>query len=55
MKEQLKILYTGPQDSELDEAIMKAITQSDIHATWYAQGYDLLRGVRDICFDLEEK
>jgi len=48
----IKITYQGPLDIELDEKIQNLM--ESIGAKWYAQGTDLITGIRDICFDIDK-
>ena len=51
----LEIKYKVRQgaDREIDMAITEAMR--DLGYKWYAQGFDLTTGVRDICYILKQK
>jgi len=49
---QIKVIYTGDIDMELDDKIRKAI-ESIEGVKWYAQGTSAT-GNRDICFDYKD-
>ena len=45
----LKIVYEGKLNTKLDEALKKCIEKFGYK--WYAQGTNLMSGVRDIAFE----
>jgi hypothetical protein len=49
----VNVEYYKPIDKKLDNKIKKAM--EGIGLKWYAQGYDLARGIRDISFDMVKK
>ena len=54
MKIRIEVTYKAEIiNKEVDDKITKAMKK--IGAKWYAQGYDLQKKVRDICFDLNIK
>jgi len=54
MKTKIEVTYKAEEiDTDIDDKIKK--TMEDVGAKWYAQGYDLQKKVRDICFDLNIK
>lgn len=48
----IQITYPGIPNVKLDDRIWKAM--ESIGAKWYAQGYDVTKGIRDICFDWKD-
>ena len=51
MKTKIKVTYPAPLDAKADKKITNLI--EGIGGEWYAQGMDMEKGIRDICFDLE--
>jgi hypothetical protein len=49
----LKVMYNGELNTKLDEALKKCIEKFDYK--WYAQGTNLITGVRDIVFEKKGK
>lgn len=48
-KLRIKVTYKDPLDVDLDDEIRKQL--ESLGADWYAQGTDLVTGVRDLAFD----
>lgn len=46
----VRITYEGGPDPVLDDSIKKAMKKAG--CKWYAQGYNLCDGIRDMAFDL---
>lgn len=46
---QVKVVYTGGLNTELDDTIIRALTEAGLE--WYAQGQNIETRERDICFD----
>jgi hypothetical protein len=53
MKRRIQVIYDGEPDRKLDEAICEAM-DTVIGADWNSQGFDFLKGKRDLNFDLRE-
>jgi len=51
MKCKIKVTYPAPVNKNVDEKIWAKL--ANVGARWYAQGTDLTKGVRDVCFDLD--
>jgi len=47
------ITYSGELDKILDDLIVKVMKNAGFE--WYAQGYDLVKKERNICFDVKEE
>ena len=45
----MKITYAGKIDKILDEKIISCFKKAGFK--WYAQGFNLITNIRDICFD----
>ena len=54
MKTRIKVEYDlkdKPIDLEFDRKIKEKI--ESVGGKWYAQGFNCINGIRDICFDIE--